>query len=195
MKRRVFIAIPIAESAQSRISRAIEQINPELRAQGRFVEPEDWHSTLLFLGNQNDEAIGNIVRAMEDVALHAVSTNITFERITLGPVDSKGVSVRPRMFWLLGDRASSDALGQIRDALGEALDMRRVRFEREHRRFQLHVTLARLPDDFSAEKAQLHVPCLVSFQGTGFSLIESVLERTGAEYTTLAHFDFQERSE
>ena len=91
---RAFIAVDIAPDTISRITAAIEQLGPRITAI-RWVGADNFHLTLKFLGNIDENKIEQIGAALAD-ALRP------FPRLT---INAKGLGVfpnprRPRVLWV-----------------------------------------------------------------------------------------------
>ena len=68
MNKRLFIAINLPPEIKKQIQRIIEQINIADNENFRWMPPENWHLTLVFLGDQPDEAISEILSATKTIA-------------------------------------------------------------------------------------------------------------------------------
>jgi len=135
-KIRAFIAVP----APDEVKRLIDRIENELRSAGadvKWVEPDNVHVTLKFLGNitpDRVEIVGEeITQALTGVRRFEVEVS------GMGTFPKHGRS--PRVIWL--------GLGQGSDMLCEVA--RRVEdvcanlgFEKEERPFQPHLTIGRV---------------------------------------------------
>ena len=92
--RRLFLAINIPQDIKQKISKKRDQLE-SLIPGIRFVGEENWHLTVVFLGQQSDEAFLPIVKSMRDLVPKFVCPEINFSDISYGPL--KGT---PRMIWL-----------------------------------------------------------------------------------------------
>lgn len=132
----------------------------------RFVDPENWHVTLRFLGEADpDEAIASL----EGLAASARSAR-------LGP----GVDV-------LGERALVVPVRGLDDLAGEVADLTEHLGEPPRRHFHGHVTLARA-------KRGAHMPAALGmyveadFLVDEVALVQSRLRPEGARYETIETF-------
>lgn len=182
---RVFAAVLLPPETKERVRRALAGIPRAAGGNFRFLSEEHWHITLSFLGYQGNDAVAAIAEAAQAAAAVSRSFTVAFEEIVYGP---PGAS--PRMIWVCGAGAAARALGILAGRFEDELARRGVAFKRERRPFALHVTLARLARLLPSPLPELRVPCLVSFTISGIDLMESYLKRSGAEYASLAHFDF-----
>lgn len=190
--KRLFIAINIPPEVKKRI----EEIAEGLKV--RFLPPENWHLTLVFLGYQPDEAINPILESLKETVKNFPEPTVEFEKIILVPAN------RPaRMIWLCGSKETSKILGEIKNKLEDELVKNGVRFQRESREYNAHLTLARFsPTQINADIKQIGADIIsvnqrsnqhksaLSFQAQSLDLMESYLKRTGAEYEILANLTF-----
>lgn len=129
---RAFIAVEIAPATISLIAETIDQLRPHVSGI-RWVAPANFHLTLKFLGNIDENQIEPIVQALTD-ALRP------FPRCT---INAKGVGVfpsvkRPRVLWvgLNGSQLISLA-AKVESALAP------LGFVSEGRTFTPHLTIGR----------------------------------------------------
>lgn len=184
MKRRLFISLNLPEDIKETISRELEKIRYGFTDDVRFMDPEQWHITLLFLGPQEDEAIGRILKAMKTTAGNFDEPVIEFSDISYGP--KKGA---PRMIWLNGSVKSSKSLQDLKDDLENSLVDNGVVFGREHRQFAIHITLARFLS--SENLSELNIKFNQEFSVSTLDLMESHASKNGAKYEFLQKMDFR----
>jgi len=104
------------------------------------------------------------------------------------------------MIWLTGSKKTSEILGEIKNELEDELVKNGVRFKKENREYNAHLTLAR----FQPNPRKFNLPKLTNIKEVGFlnienlsfvvqslDLMESHLKRSGAEYEILAKVDFK----
>jgi 2'-5' RNA ligase len=190
--KRLFIAIPLSSSVAHSVKRIMTEVAGKFEhfteKEIRFAPQENWHLTVTFLGEQSDDTLSVIADAMKTAAGKFEFPEIAFEKISYGPSAKK-----PRMIWLVADRASSDRIAKIKGVLDDALVSRRVMFQQEMKLFLGHITLARFGEkmDFAA-LPQIERPLQFSFSGASLDLMESELKKSGAEYSLLQSFEFKE---
>lgn len=185
--RRIFVAINFPEDLKGRIARIVEELRPKFDLTNiRFLEPENWHITVSFLGYQDDDSIGRIVEAVGEVGAQLDSFSVQLEKIMYGPPKS------PRMIWLTGSRATSDRLQELRNGLEDVLADKGVRFRRESRQFNIHITLARFENVDRLVLPKIDRLFSESFIAESLDVMESNLKRSGAEYTILSSGKFQD---
>lgn len=170
-KLRLFIAINLSETLKNKIERELEKIRYSFTDDIRFIDRKQWHITIAFLGYQNPEAAPSIVKSMETAAENFPLPEIEFTDISYGP---KG------MIWLLGAEKTSASLAALKEKLEDALIDNGVVFKKEHRRFQVHITLARLRAA-NSDLPEIAIPVQSGFDAGSLDLMESHPSRTGDE--------------
>ncbi len=181
MKRRLFIALPLQENVEAALMQEAKTLAPRMRTFARFLAEDTWHLTLTFLGDQEESQIPTMERAMREAMGARPSPKVTFERIAYGPPQGS-----PRMIWLLTDHTTSIALGRLRNSLENNLETLGIRWERDHRPYHGHLTLARFRPDAQGPFPPLDRPFQQDFAPTSLNLMESELQREGALYTVRA---------
>lgn len=200
---RLFIAINLPQEAKDKIEEAVTKIppffdaecrrsiNPEPsrrinNSQIRFLAPKNWHLTITFLGFQPDEAVSLILKSAQETAAGFDPVLIKFEKIIYGPPGKSA-----RMLWLAGAKETSQNLSQIKIKLEDSLVENGVKFNRENRLFNAHLTLARFSTPLTDLSNNLIAPLPLSFEAKTLDLMESRLKRSGAEYETISQFAFK----
>ncbi len=184
MKRRLFISLDIPEDLKKSISRELEKVRYQFTDDVRFVDPEQWHITIVFLGQQEDEAVGRVIRAMKQTTDNFDAPEIEFSDISYGPKVGE-----PRMIWLNGTLKSSKSLQILKDHIENSLIDERITFSREHRHISIHVTLAKFMS--ARNLPALEVKFDQSFVASTLDLMESHSSRDGAKYEFLQKMEFQ----
>jgi 2'-5' RNA ligase len=188
--RRLFIAINLPENLKRQIQNIVDEIGSSLNGEARFAPPENWHLTISFLGYQPDEAINPILDSIKNTAQNRAATvnsrSAVFEKIIFGPPNKQ-----PRMIWLTGAGETSKILGVIKNELENNLIKNGVKFQREHRPYNAHLTLARFQAGEVENIKEIKLPQInpLNFEIQSLNLMESHLKRTGAEYEKLAEID------
>ena len=183
MKKRVFIAINLSSTDKEKIGRQVEELKIKFPVGAvRFLSPDNWHITLVFLGYQDDQSINFITKAVQETAQNIKKIKIRIAKIVYGPSAQKA-----RMIWLLGDNRASKLLGQIQNELKKQLVSEGVNFKLEYRPFTAHVTLARFKDVVKP-LPKIEQDFTLEFTLKSLDLMESVLKRSGAEYQIMSKF-------
>lgn len=136
---RSFIAIEMKAEAVKRVQDQLRMANADVK----FVEPENLHLTLKFLGELSEDKIDDIPRMMKD----------SFKGIEGFEVDLKGVGVFPnpqyiRVIWV-GIVKNPETLIKMHERLDENIS--RLGFKREGR-FKPHLTIGRVKSARNKDK-------------------------------------------
>jgi 2'-5' RNA ligase len=186
---RAFVAIPLPEDLLDQLGRLQRRLEVDAPPNSiRWVRKEGIHLTLKFLGDTNRKKLPEITAALGAVARHAPPCTISVKNLGCFPNPR-----RPRVLWV-GVEEPTERLAVLQDAIEEVL----VPFghEREERGFHPHLTLGRVRRRVSHDDKEAigelvkasHIGTLSEFEADQFTLIRSVLKRTGAEYTDLETF-------
>lgn len=184
--RRLFIAINLPTEIKEKIREKIDKL-PKI-PEARFLDEQNWHITLVFLGYQEEVAAANIVRAMSEAVKQAWVSLVEFSHLSYGPIGAA-----PRMVWLNGTKETDARLGIIKEILENKLVDNHVRFKRESRAFKTHITLARFHHISGQQYPPIDVKLAelkLSFVPIGLDLMESHLSRSGAQYEILQKIKF-----
>lgn len=183
MKRRLFIAIPIPEHAKREINYALDMVSDETLSCGRLIPEDDWHITLKFLGEQDEEFVEKISRAMQNLRRSFLTRQI--EVVFTGV--SFNSSTRPRMMWANGSRETSKFLGEMKDVLDRKLAEEGIYAGNDFERgvgFTAHITLLRFFKN-PPRGIMVNEPMNVVFLIESLDLMDSKLQRGGPVYTKL----------
>ncbi|MBW1813632.1 MAG: RNA 2',3'-cyclic phosphodiesterase [Deltaproteobacteria bacterium] len=178
---RAFIAIELPETAVTFVIR-IQETLKSYRFKVKWVQPENMHLTLKFLGEINREDRVKIEDAISDAGKDCGPIQLSVKGMGVFP----GVK-RPRVVWcgLKGDTASLVHLqGQLDEKLID------LGFSKEKRPFKGHLTLGRVKGSISPEKI---IDAMKEISGFGskpfkveaITLFSSDLKPSGAVYTRL----------
>lgn len=190
---RAFVAVQVpdevAEGVQ-RVQDALQALQP--MDQLRWIDPDDAHLTLKFLGDTPIPQLPAIVEALDSVA-----RNWEPFRVTLGPLGAFPDVREPHTIWL-GVQEGEKAFQHLYNAVEVALKKLGIRPER--RDFHPHLTLARVPRDWPAHEKRAignhigptELPALPSFTVDAIALMRSLLGPEGATYTRLGNSRFGE---
>ncbi|MHB8217210.1 MAG: RNA 2',3'-cyclic phosphodiesterase [Candidatus Sulfotelmatobacter sp.] len=191
---RLFVALDIDESIRGRIARFLDGVRG-FAPDARWVRPESLHVTLKFIGEQSEDKVEDIKRALQTITANMFEMHIR----GYGFFPSPG---KPRVFWMGIDAGTEPAsLAEIVDEKLAALGI-----PKEEHVFNPHVTLARAargpgspsrrkgdkPDcsfrQLQEKLAALPVPEFGTMTARKFFLYQSQLAPGGSRYTQLAGF-------
>lgn len=132
---RTFIAVEIPVSIRRRIEELQESLAPAAE-DVKWVEPENIHLTLKFLGEVDERDVYTVCKSVEA----AVAGTTPFE-ITVAGVGAFPNANRPRVIWA-GVRQGSQEITAIHDAIDESLEGQG--YPREDRSYTPHFTIGRI---------------------------------------------------
>lgn len=184
---RLFVALPLPDAVREQVA----GVQATLRPHGwrvKWVNPDLAHLTLKFLGESPPGRVPAIEKVLENLVERHPAVHVRTDAIGVFPS-----LARPRVIWL-GLDGDLSPLGALAADVDRALA--RLRFRREYRPFQPHITLGRLRwgenplRDFDRATREIDVPALdVTFDRV--QLVRSVLGHGGPSYTTLAELALQ----
>lgn len=182
---RLFIAVPVSGVMKEVVREVIDNF-PVEDPPWRWIPVENYHLTLRFLGETEDDMITPIGEAVEGV----VSEISPFE-ISFGPFGAFPSMRRPRVIFFKVD-GGMEELSNLAHLLES--EMRGLGFKAEERKFRAHLTLARIRRSLPrAIKIKMEsVPPLAPSVGQRVDsvvLMQSVLGREGAKYRELSRFE------
>ncbi len=177
---RLFIALNIPEDEKERIHQAVVPLR-QANLPVRWVDPENYHVTLKFLGDVRDEAVAGIRAAVNEVAAKTDPFSVD-----LGGFGAFPTIRRPRVIWM-GVEANP-ALRCLKQDVEWALTDEG--FDRETRAFHPHLTLGRAEEEGAGVFRGLdEMASSLSYDG-GFDvntvdLMRSRLGKDGPSYSLL----------
>jgi 2'-5' RNA ligase len=181
---RLFVALDIPDAVRNSLSELSDQLK-KVCPNARWVRLEGVHVTLKFIGEVPAEQAEDIRRALHTI-LNFSPIEVRFAGLGFFPS-----ARRPRVFW-----AGVEASPQLA-AMVAAIEMKleALGIPPEKRPFHPHLTLARLETPertqaLSAAVEALGTPEFGRETFREFHLYQSVLKRSGAEYTRLVTYPF-----
>ena len=178
-KLRTFIAICPPPPILAALGDLVAVLARRWPQQGvRWVRPAGIHLTLRFLGEAAAEQVASLRAGLDQMAVQCAPFELHLK--SLGSFPSLR---RPRVIWV-GLEDPEERLGKLQRAVEE--QVRSLGWELEERAFRPHLTLGRVhrqqrPPDGSWVQG----PPDLSFRAEAIELIQSRLQPSGAEYTTL----------
>ncbi len=186
---RLFIAALISEEVRDALAQAREALQRAAHDRAlRWVAPENYHITLLFLGEQPEERVPHIVQAMAAARAGVPPFEVGVQGLGIFPNWN-----RPHVLWA-GAQQGAAELTRIATALERSLLP-----TPSGKPFHPHITLARLKTpcrDADGLKKRLFdaVQRLLpaefgAFELRAISLMHSTLTPDGSIYTELEHVE------
>jgi 2'-5' RNA ligase len=143
LKLRTFIALPLDDTLRRRVV-AVQQEFADAGGDVKWVEPENLHVTLLFLGEVDALEVVEICRAVRGVV--APIKPFTLSASGVGAFPNLR---RPRTLWV-GVEEGREELVALHDGIEDAL-LKLGAYRREDREFTPHITLGRVHGDATPE--------------------------------------------
>jgi 2'-5' RNA ligase len=180
---RTFIAVDLGKAIRDRAV-ALQEKLAQSDAPVKWVEAENIHVTLLFLGEVDDRAVPDVCRAVADVCRTHTPFEMSIERVGCFPNER-----RPRVVWM-GVGTGAQDLCALHDALEPPL-LDLGCYRREERKYAPHITLGRVKSDRPSDKLAQALAKNAGWHGGQTSVREvlvlsSELTRDGPLYTVLS---------
>jgi 2'-5' RNA ligase len=180
---RTFIAIDVNDAVRERLVELQETL-----ARGgtdvKWVEPENLHLTLLFLGEVEDKQLHEVCRAVTGACSGHAPFTMTLEKVGCFPNPR-----RPRILWA-GVGTGLQEVVALHDAIEPGL-LDLGCYRREERDFTPHLTLGRVKGDKVTFKLSEAIAKNQAWQGGDTAVREvlvmsSTLGSEGPEYAVMA---------
>ena len=190
MSIRCFIAIELEEVIHKNLSKLQSRLQKKLLHDSkiRWVKPDRIHLTLKFLGDVADTAIPEICTAVSQAA--ALNQPFDFE---IGNCGCFGSADSARVLWVgvTGGQEDLETLHQAVDT-----NLANIGFSPERRKFNPHLTLARIRNAATGRNARKIVekldPTILGAQNASeITVFQSNLTPAGPIYTPLHHAPLQ----
>ena len=190
-KVRCFIAVELSGEARVEVRRLIEAVSGlEIRGV-RAVRPEGVHVTLRFLGDIDRGAVPRVTEAIRATASRSRPFELSLTEVGAFPNPRSA-----RVLWV-GVSGDTDDLGELHDRVENELSA--VGFKRDRRRYNPHITLARLRERVPGPDRRRVVDTVsmvgherVAFRVDAITLFQSTLHPEGSIHTPLCHVEFKD---
>jgi len=140
---RAFIAIELPEKIKDALARAQEELK-KTGADVKWVQPQNIHLTLKFLGERDDKKIAQAQAALQEAA----DNNKTF-KASISETGAFPDLNHPRVIWA-GVGKGDQEIKQIAAQLEEKIA--RIGIPKEERPFSSHITIGRVKSGLNKEK-------------------------------------------
>jgi 2'-5' RNA ligase len=180
---RTFIAIDVAKSVRDRLI-ALQETLARAGTEVKWVEPENLHVTLLFLGEVGMEEVPEVCRVVADGAGRHGAFPMAVESAGCFPNPR-----RPRVLWAGIGRGTQEVCA-LHDALEGPLQELGC-YRREERAYTPHITLGRVKSDRPTDKLAAALAKQAGWKGGETAVGEllvmgSELTPQGPRYTVLS---------
>jgi 2'-5' RNA ligase len=182
-RTRTFIAVDPGKDIRARLV-ALQEVLARTETEVKWVERENLHVTLLFLGEVDERDLPAVCKAVADGAGQILAFPMTVQSVGCFPNPR-----RPRTLWA-GVGEGTQALCTLHDALESPL-MELGCYRREDRPFTPHITLGRVRSDRPTDKLAAALAKNAGWRG-GETLVREVhvmgseLTPQGPVYTVLS---------
>jgi 2'-5' RNA ligase len=181
---RAFIALELPKEIKDALAKLQEQLKASA-ADVKWVQPQNIHLTLKFLGEREDKKIKKISQILEDVAREKDAYTINISSLGAFP----GLN-SPRVIWVgvdKGEKETKEIAAALEEKIAEA------GLPKEERPFSCHITLGRIRSGLNRERlvdklknlAQVHPEQAMEFQIKKITLFQSILTPAGPVYEIL----------
>ena len=180
---RTFIAVDVGKPIRDRLVSLQERL-AQSGAPVKWVEPENLHVTLLFLGEVNPHDVAGVCKAVADVCNDHAAFPLAVQRASCF-----GNPRRPRTLWV-GVESGATELCALHDALEPPL-LDLGCYRREERQFTPHITIGRVKIDRPNDSLAASLAKLAAWQAgqvrvEEIQVLSSELTRDGPIYTVLS---------
>jgi 2'-5' RNA ligase len=178
---RTFIAIPLAQEIRDYLA-CIQLQLKKCQADVKWVQPENIHLTLKFLGERDEKKIDKIKEALDETARD--KTCFSLRLCNLGAFPKIDF---PRVIWVGIDKGEEE-IKKIAYELEEKIA--KAGIPKEDKPFSSHITIARLKTSLNREKLAGELKRLERVEGKEFrvekiTLYKSTLTPKGPIYEVL----------
>ena len=186
---RLFVALKIPPAVRENLATLLVSMRAVTK-EPRWVRAENLHVTLKFLGEVAEGRVAEVPSALGEIRSDK-PVALEFRGLGFFPNER-----HPRVFWA-GMEGAPNLKSLAEDIEGV---VEKLGIPPEKREFSPHLTLARferphLPEALRKLIAENQQRDFGSLRTNDFHLIQSKLKPTGAEYTTLATFQFAPKVE
>ena len=180
---RTFIGVDIGKAIRDRAV-ALQEKLAQATSAVKWVEPENLHVTLLFLGEVDEREVPTVCRVVADETQKHPCFQLSIERVGCFPNPR-----RPRILWI-GVGQGTQELCAVHDSLEPPL-LELGCYRREERKYTPHITLGRVRGDRPADSLAAALGKHAGWQGGEITVREilvmsSELTPQGPIYTVLS---------
>jgi len=187
MKMRTFIAVEIPEFLREEFVQLQERLKKS-DADVKWVEPENMHLTLKFLGDTEENKMEKISEILKRIAQETKQFEITFS--DLGAFPNLNF---PKVIWVGVDKGKKE-LAELATRIENGLLP--LGFSKEKRTYSAHLTLGRIRSPKNKDKLKKILEEKIEIKEKGKFYLQKIvffsskLTPTGPIYTKLAEFPF-----
>ena len=184
---RTFIAIDLPDAARIELSKLIARLNREAAADVKWVEIENLHLTLKFIGHAAEPQIGEIKKILEKLT----AAKKPF-RVRLAGLGAFPNTRRPRVIWAGVEEGRKPLENLANEVISE---VEKLRIEKELPPFQAHLTLGRVRSPIKIHQLadaleKTSFQSAAGFEVDRITYYRSTLSSERAVYEPIASFRF-----
>jgi len=186
MFKKLFFAVNLPIVVKKELLSIRKELEDDLAKGIKWVEEENLHITLLFLGNTKEDKVDDIISATEEIKQDFFK--VFFSKLTYMPPEKE----KARMIWVTGE---SEELVVLQKKIERCMV---PSFKREKDKdFLPHITLGRIKSWEFRKRPLYKIPEVereisINFKPSSFELMESKQGKRGPVYKKIASFSFQE---
>jgi RNA 2',3'-cyclic 3'-phosphodiesterase len=162
---RTFLAVDLSKAIRDRAV-ALQTRLARAGTEVKWVERENLHVTLLFLGEVDNREIVQVCRLAKQCTAGEPSFPMSVESVGCFPNVR-----RPRIIWI-GVGEGAQPLCAVHDAL--ELSLAELGYRREERRYKPHATLGRVKSDLPTDKLSQALLAEATWKG-GETVVQEIL--------------------
>ena len=179
---RTFIAVDLGKAIRDRTV-ALQEVLARTGTEVKWVEPENLHVTLLFLGEVDERQVPGVCQIVAGVTANHPAFPMSVETVGCFPNPR-----RPRVLWV-GIGEGAQPLCALHDAL--EIPLQDLGYRREERRYTPHITLGRVKSDRPTDRLAAELARQAGWKGGETTVREvlvmsSELTPKGPIYTVLS---------
>ena len=181
MLHRVFIAINLPEKIKEKLFSFTKKYSS---IPAKWVEKENIHITVLFLGKLDDNQLLETIQSAKQVLKNYEPFLVDIKQLAYGP-DNK---FPPRLIW--AEVNKSKEFSVLKNNLENTIfNLPEYKYKtKEGKGFNPHITIARIKNfEFQAmaDRPEIEISLNMPFEVNSIDIMESVLTKKGPEYTIL----------
>lgn len=177
---RIFAAVPLPAQCIQNL-KEIQGDLKSVKAQVKWVLPENCHMTLKFFGNVRASKIANIKDIMDSCTKDLSAFPMTIDHIGAFPTIK-----HPQIIWI-GSHKGQDQLKNLTEKL--ELNLAEAGFAKETRPFNAHITIGRTKSDHEAHVLSSKITTMkidaINIQINSIALYQSVLSSKDPVYSVI----------
>jgi len=182
MKTRTFIAVNLPAEIKNELKTRINEIKSVLKNDGvKWVNSENFHLTLHFLGYLNEKELMAVQRILDNEV-----KNISAFCLAVSGFGTFPEKNRARVLFVKCRQVNGDSLVNLQQSIGKRL--KEIGMEIDTRPWQTHITFARLRVPEKVSLIEVEEIKEIKFNIDSIDLMKSELRKSGPIYTIIKKF-------